>query len=46
MKDSIKDWKACVKRAKKVMKQPTTTYTMIKGPVLQAAQKCYCVIGY
>ena len=46
MKDAITDWTVCVKKAKKAMRQPSTTYTMIKGPVLNTAQKCYCAMGY
>lgn len=46
MKDSVEDWTKCVKRAKKVVRQPPNTYTMIKGPVLKTAQKCYCAMGY
>lgn len=46
MKDAVRDWMACVKRAKKVARRSPDTYTMIKGPVLQTAQKCYCAMGY
>lgn len=46
MKDAIADWVACVKKAKKTARQPVNTYTMIKGPVLNTAQKCYCAMGY
>lgn len=42
---AIKDWNACVKKAKK--KFPTQgKFVLIKGPILKETMKCYCAMGY
>ena len=43
---AIKDWKKCVKRAKKNLGIPTDSFIMVNGKLLKEAQKCYCAIGY
>ena len=43
---AIKDWKKCIKRAKKNLGIPTDSFVMVKGKLLKEAQKCYCSIGY
>jgi hypothetical protein len=42
---AIKDWNACVKKAKK--KFPNQgKFMLLKGPLLKEAMKCYCAMGY
>ena len=45
MKDSVEDWKKCVKKAKKIH-GTKYKFVMIKGPLLKTAQLCYCAMGY
>lgn len=43
---AIKDWKKCVRRAKKTLGLPVDSYVILSGKVLQRAMKAYCAMGY
>ena len=48
MKESqaIRDWKKCIKKAKKKLGIPTDQFVLVKGKLLKEAMKCYCASGY
>ena len=45
MTDAVKDWNACVEKAKKNLRI-TSKFVMVKGKLLAEAQRCYCAMGY
>ena len=43
---AIKEWKKCVRKAKKKLRIPAGQFVLIKDKLLKEAMKCYCASGY
>ena len=43
---AVKDWQACVKKAKKKHNVPIDSWSVLNPKVYKTAVKCYCSMGY